>query len=177
MENSAAAEDDMFDPSLSIEERVRRYAAANGRQLEQSLGFGKDGVVFSTNANTAIKVFAREDVFARERNCYLRLMEMHVQEVMGHYVPQLLHSDEEYLVLEMTTVRPPFLLDFASAWLDWPPDFSPEILEEWHQRKSEEFGRHWPRVLVLLKFLEENYGIFLTDVHPGNITFEENDPA
>jgi len=165
----------MFNPSLSAEERVRRYALANSMQLTQSLGFGKDGTVYMTANATAIKVFTHEAVFARERNCYERLKELNVHEVFGHNVPQFVNSDENLLVLEMTSVQPPFLLDFGSAYLDWPPDFPPEVLEEWNQRKSEEFGRNWPKVQLLLEFMADTYGIYLTDVHPGNITFEESD--
>jgi len=34
------------------------------------------------------------------------------------------------LVIEMTMIQPPFLLDFAQAALDEPMDF-PEGLDEW----------------------------------------------
>ena len=162
----------MFNPSLSPDERIRRYSVAQGTHLLQSLGFGKDGTVHLTVQRTAIKVFSHEAVFARERNCYLRLKEFNIHEVLGHNVPQLVNSDEDLLILEMTSVQPPFLLDFASAYLDWPPDFPPEVLEDWRQQKAEEFGPNWPKVLVLLEFLADTYGIYLTDVHPGNITFE-----
>jgi len=40
------------------------------------------------------------------------------------------------------------------------------------EKRARPFGLHWPKVLVMLEFLGDNYGIFLTDVHPGNITFE-----
>jgi hypothetical protein len=166
----------MSQPPDSIEERAQRYARSIGRKLEQPLGFGKDGIVYATDLRTAIKVFGRAEVFARERNCYFRLIERDVLDVLGHGVPQLLHVSDEYFALEMTTVEPPFLLDFASAYLDEPPDFSREVIVDWYEQKAEEFGANWPKVRRILTFLAHNLGIFLTDVHPGNITFKEDNP-
>lgn len=72
----------------------------------------------------------------------------------------------------MTIVKPPFLLDFASAFLDAPPDFSDEIFEEWREEKLELFGEErWHEVLALLATLRHRYGIYLLDVNPGNIKF------
>jgi len=96
---------------------------------------------------------------------------MEVVEVLGHNVPQLCGVDESLRVVEMLIVQPPFLLDFASAYLDYPPDFSDEVLEEWQHAKREEFGDRWGTVLVMLKVLENDYGIYMVDVHPGNISF------
>jgi hypothetical protein len=74
----------------------------------------------------------------------------------------------------MTIVERPFLLDFASAHLDEPPEFTRDVLEQWELAKQEEFGSHWPRVVTLLEILKQEYGIYLLDVHPGNIAFEES---
>jgi len=71
----------------------------------------------------------------------------------------------------MTLVQPPFLLDFASAYLDNDgPDFPSEVMDEWLARKSEEFGPNWGRVPGVLAALHR-LGIVLTDIHPGNIDF------
>ena len=77
--------------------------------------------------------------------------------------------------LEMSIVTRPYLLDFASAYLDWPPDFSPEVLEEWSRRKAKEFGQHWSKVQLILAILGDQYGVFLTDIHRGNIAFDSDD--
>ena len=39
--------------------------------------------------------------------------------------------DESLLVIEMSIVRPPFLLDFAAATLDVEPDFPEGTLDDW----------------------------------------------
>ncbi len=151
------------------------YATAHGIELKHQLGFGKDGMVYSTSAATAIKVLGHQETFARELACYERLGVSGVHEVLGHAVPKLLHSDHDRLVIEMTVVEPPFLLDFASAYLDVPPDFTAEVIEEWQQAKQEEFGRRWGQVTVMLEMLKDQFGIYLLDVHPGNITFSEEE--
>jgi hypothetical protein len=68
----------------------------------------------------------------------------------------------------MTVVTRPFILDFASASLDKPPDFSEEVLADWQAEKAEQFEQRWPEVQGILRSLE-SLGIFLIDVHPGNI--------
>lgn len=83
-------------------------------------------------------------------------------------MPDIIGCDESLMVIEMTIVTPPFVLDFAGARLDSPPDYPPEVLEEWESEKEEQFEDDWPVVRsVMAEF--ESYGIFLCDLHPGNI--------
>ena len=164
----------MTSPLDDFQSRASHYANTRGVEIKQRLGQGKDGTVFSTTARTAVKVYRRKIDLDRELSCYLRLEEHDVREVLGHQVPQLVDVDLNLIVLEMTWVEPPFLLDFASAYLDYPPDFPPEVIEQWHLEKEEQFGPNWPRVQVILEYLKEKFDIYLFDVNPGNITFTEN---
>ena len=163
----------MQDPSQSLLERASLYAASRSIQLKQQLGFGKDGSVYSTSKATAVKVFRLQEMFSREWACYARLSELGIFEILGHWVPQLRGADDRLLVIEMSIVERPFLLDFASAYLDDPPDFPPDVIQQWEESKQEEFGPHWPRVVTLLELLKQDFGIYLLDVHPGNIAFVE----
>jgi hypothetical protein len=115
--------------------------------------------------------------YERERDAYTRLSEHKVEQLDRFEVPQLLDWDDELLVLEMTIVQPPFLLDFGGAYLDGPPEFSDEVWEAWYEQKSEQFGRNWAKVQDLLAILK-GYGVYLTDIHPRNINFldEPEDP-
>ena len=70
----------------------------------------------------------------------------------------------------MTIVTRPFVLDFAGAWLDVPPEFSDEIWDEWEHDKLEQFGYKWTTVQAVLGFLEE-MDIHMVDVSPSNIAF------
>jgi hypothetical protein len=86
-----------------------------------------------------------------------------------------LGADDQLLIIEMTIVEKPFLLDFGGAYLDRAPDFPENVWEEWRQQKEEQFGRNWQVVEGILMILR-TYGIHLIDVHPRNIAFLE-DPA
>jgi hypothetical protein len=80
--------------------------------------------------------------------------------------------DEEFRAIEMTIVRPPFLLDFADAHLDEAPDFSEDVLQQWEEDKAEIFGERWPEVTRILTALKA-LGIYLLDINPRNISFPE----
>jgi hypothetical protein len=152
--------------------RAREYATKYRLFLDRRLGFGKDGIVWETDAFSALKVFRLRERYARETSVYRRLAERHVVNVAGHRVPQLVRADDA-LALEMTIVRPPFVLDFASAYLDGSaPVFPEDVLAEWLAEKQEEFGERWPQARAVLAGLR-SHGVQMTDVHPGNIAFAE----
>ncbi len=70
----------------------------------------------------------------------------------------------------MSIVTRPFVLDFAGAYLDAPPDFTDEIWAEWESGKREQFDVRWPKVKSILSALEE-LDIHMVDVSPTNIAF------
>jgi hypothetical protein len=159
--------------------RAREYLQRTGRALGDELGTGVHGSVFATQSQpekgppavrSAIKIHQREADYCRERDVYLRLQAHGVTTLRGGHVPQLLRYDDVRWVIEMTVVKRPFVLDFAGAYLDQPPDFSAEVLADWEAEKQEHFGPRWPEVQAILRALE-GYGIFLLDVNPGNISF------
>jgi hypothetical protein len=88
----------------------------------------------------------------------------------------LIDHDDALLAIEMTIVEPPFVLDFASAYpVAEAPEFPPEVLEHWLAEKQEQFGALWPRAAAVIRALERDHGLRLTDVHPGNIRFGPDD--
>ncbi|HEY4329242.1 MAG TPA: hypothetical protein VGN88_05865 [Phycisphaerae bacterium] len=151
-------------------ERLQAYAINHALHLESKLGYGKDGTVFLSSAHTAVKVFVSQIPFDRELACYLRLHELEIDEIAGLAVPKMIEFDDTLLVIEMSIVRPPYILDFASAHLDYPPDFPQDVLDIWEQDRLEEFGSNWSRVKIILQIFE-SHGIYLTDIHPRNIAF------
>jgi hypothetical protein len=87
------------------------------------LGFGIHGTVLAAEDNTkpgffAVKFHREQRPFELECRVYHRLREEQTTRILGFNVPQLLQIDEEFRAIEMTIVRPPFLLDFADARLD-----------------------------------------------------------
>ncbi len=92
--------------------------------------------------------------------------------MLGFNVPQLLGYDAEFLVLEMTVVQQPFVLDFAEVRLDFPLEFPDEVWATWLEEKEEQFGERWPVVMrVLAEF--EALDIYLLDVSTRNICFRD----
>lgn len=143
----------------------------SGKEMREQLGWGQDGIVFSTAELTAVKGFKYAEQYQRELAAYRRLQERQVSRIAGLSIPQLIAFDHDLLVIEMEIVTPPFALDFASAWLDSPPPYPPEILEEALANSQELFEEHWPQVSSFLTSLR-GIGIYLSDVNPRNITFE-----
>ena len=147
--------------------RVQQYAGRKGLMLREPLGAGIHGSVFAAEYQTeggrsAVKGHARQPAYERERDVYLRLRECDVTAIRGCHVPALIDYDDELWVIEMTVVSRPFVLDFAGADLDRPPDFSDEVLADWREEKQEPFGPRWPEVEAILGALEA-YGVFMLE--------------
>jgi len=94
--------------------------------------------------------------------------EVHVQfcERAGVRFPCATHLQ----VIEMDIVSKPYVLDFAGARLDVPPQFTEEQWADWEQDRKEKFESRWQKVLEVLDALQE-FGIYMTDASPGNIGF------
>ena len=99
-----------------------------------------------------------------------RLRERGIVQIRGFNVPEFIAADDEWLVLQMTIVPKPFVLDFGGARLDEKPYFPEEIWEEWRERKREMFEKRWHTVEEVI-FEFQLLGIYLMDVHPRNIAF------
>lgn len=157
--------------------RAEEYCGRNGITLGDQLGFGVHGSVFAAENHAngmhiAIKAYEQERFYRRERNVYLRLREFAVTHVRGAAVPLLLGHDDDLWVIEMSIVSRPFVLDFAGAYLDHPPDYSEEVWAGWEAEKREQFGSRWPEVQAILRELE-SYEICMADVNPGNVAFDD----
>jgi len=156
-------------------QHAQTYIHRHNLRLAERLGHGIHGIVYAAErndkpGNVAIKVHRSRDAYERELAAYLRLREEHVEEVFGFNVPKLIHFDEELLVIEMTIVARPFVLDFAGAYLDCAPQFSDEIWREWETEKRDQFESRWPKVQAVMARLEE-LGIYVVDVSPRNVAF------
>jgi hypothetical protein len=151
------------------------YANRHKLRLVERLGFGVHGIVYvaeheGKQDQSAIKALNAAEFYLRERAVYERLRDAKVTEMMGFHVPQIIRSDEASHVIEMTIVTRPFVLDFAGAYLDKPPEFSEEIWAEWELQKQDQFGNRWTTVQDVMTGFEE-LGIYLVDVSPSNIAF------
>lgn len=161
----------MLDDTLK--DKAEAFCAWRKLLPGEFLGCGVHGSVWvvSDKHNPApwvLKLHRATDFYERERDCYLRLQSQGVSQVHGFSVPQLLRHDDTWEAVEMSIVRPPFVLDFAGAWLDEPPEFSAEVWAAWEAEKREQFEEEWSQVRRLLSALE-HWGIHMMDVHPANV--------
>jgi hypothetical protein len=160
-----------YVPELLIS-RAQSYCTRIGTKIEDPiLGCGLQGMVFSTSNQSAIKVHAEKEGFWRELKAYSRLGQYDVREVRGITVPTLRAFDESLQLIEMSLVRPPFIVDFGGAYLDEPPTHAtdPGVKARWMAERDEKFEDNSTVVNAILAELEMRFGIYLTDVHPGNI--------
>ncbi len=153
----------------------RSYASQHQLELAERLGFGVHGIIFATDdkaksGRTAIKAHRELEPYLRERAAYERLKQAGITGILGFNVPQFIRADDDLRVIEMSIVTRPFVLDFAGAYLDAPPDFSEEIWAEWESGKREQFDARWPEVQKVLAALED-LDIYMVDVSPSNIAF------
>jgi hypothetical protein len=162
----------MVDPALP---NAPVYAARYRLQLAERLGSGRQGTVFVAHGNaeegqSAVKVHHSIESYLRERAVYNRLREAGIVEILGFNVPQLIRFDDELRAIEMTIVERPFVLDFASAWLDARPEFPEDAWVCWAADKREQFEERWEIVQEVIAAFAE-LGIHLLDVSPSNIAF------
>jgi hypothetical protein len=156
-------------------ESARVYALRHQLQLAERLGFGIHGIVYAAENKTnfgksVLKIHRYDEPFLRELSIYERLRDEGIGEVSGFNIPDLLAADPALRIIEMSLVARPFVLDFAGAYLDKPPEFSEEIWADWQAEKQEQFGRRWPDVETVL-FALKTLGIHMVDVTPSNIAF------
>jgi|SRR5678815_5342597 hypothetical protein len=148
--------------------RLRAYAANHNLLVEERLGGGTDGEVWGTDVSTVLKVFVRKDVYENEIACYHRLEELGIQSIHGHAIPKLERFDDYLCLIELSTVKAPYLLDFGKAYLDRPHDFSNEAMEDWQSQMDEIWGEYWPKIRAIKNKLQ-SIGILYLDTKPGNV--------
>ena len=102
-------------------DRLSEFAIKSGRILDEQLGWGNEGLVYSTTSKTALKAYLHENLYQNEKRVYERLSDHSVKRLHGFAVPLFVSASDELRVLEMTIVTPPFIIDFAGAYLDKRP--------------------------------------------------------
>jgi hypothetical protein len=158
-----------------LEVRARLYAEALGISIEKRLGYGSDGCVWKTSRRTAIKVFESSKIYEVELECYRRLERAGVTEICGFAVPRLASHSDELLVVEMSLVNPPYVLDFGKVTLDRQPDYPPATIAYAREEQKEWWGDLYPTIRSIVGRLQ-SLGIFYADPKPGNIMPENWDP-
>ncbi|MFH5802846.1 hypothetical protein [Alienimonas sp. DA493] len=157
-------------------ERAERFDDRYRIVYTTELGAGYDGIVLGMAAPSAVKALRHERLYRKEVAVYRRLEEHGVRTVDGFRIPRLIRTDDELWTFEMSWVNPPFVLDFAGAYLDEEPPWAgdEEVYGTWLAEKQEQFGaERWSIVAGVLATFRR-YGVYLADVKPGNIEFADD---
>lgn len=160
-----------------LESIAKQYATLKGLQvdLQRPLGAGTDGSVWPTSRKSAIKVLEFEKNYRQELRCYQRLLTEKVFRLDGLAVPKLVDYDDSLLVVEITIVEPPYLLDFGKAYLDESPPYTNEELSRFLTELAAHFNTDdLPRTKKILRLLR-NYGIEYLDAKPKNIRLRSDE--
>lgn len=160
---------------------ARATSYANSRKIhvlrKEKLGHGSDGAVWRTNRPSAVKALESEPKYKNELECYRRLKRAAVKSLAGFDVPVLEGWDDGLMVVEMSIVTPPYLLDFGKVWIDQPPPyyFDRQRVANAQADGRELFGKNWQDVEVVLYQLRKKFGIYYADPRPGNINCGDDD--
>jgi hypothetical protein len=136
---------------------------------------GREAEVLVSSNATVVKFHHREPPYARELEVYQFLLERGIESVTGFNIPQLLRSDDELRAIEMSIVRPPFLLDFAGALTDEEHQRlvmdDDEIEDRLFERVNELFDDRAADALAVANAFARLTGYMMMDLHPGNLRF------
>ena len=124
---------------------------------------------------SVVKAFFRLDRFKNEVECYRRLAGT---SCIGEFtIPRMLGRREDLVVIQISLVTPPFLLDFGKVHLDAPPPHyaDSQFQERLVNSMRAQFGVRWREVLAALTELETTFKIYHLDPRVGNFEFDEDD--
>lgn len=142
------------------------------------LGGGTDGEVWRSTRPAAIKAFLHVKNYRDELESYQRLQQAGLHRLCGFDIPRLSAWNDDLLVIEMSIVQPPYLLDFGKVYFDGPPTdvYDRERMNVGRAEAKANFGANWPAVAQALFALQERVGIWYVDPKPANIDCGIDDP-
>jgi hypothetical protein len=158
-------------PSNDLENRANEYSALLGLKIVSRSVSAPMGWFFETDRETAVKVVERRRNYLHELQSYQRLKAKQINSLRGFSIPVLIHHHDPLMVIEMTIVTAPYLIDFGKVYIDQPPD--PAWFQQIEIDGHEHFEDRWPEVRSLLGLLQL-HGIYYLDPKPGNIKFRDD---
>lgn len=158
-----------------MDEILRIYEQLYGVVFNGRLGEGKDGEVYQTTGMTAVKFLGSLEYYDRELRAYRLLADLGINELAGHECPRFVRTDDTLLSIEMTIVRPPFIVDFVSAYTDEELErlnFTEDVINEREAFWLERFGERWANVTQIRNEFHRLTGLTLLDLSHNNVRFE-----
>lgn len=166
-------------PSSEPEARLVVDDYLSPDRATQKVGGGVNGIVFFTSRGSAVKVLALRQSFEKELMAYQRLDLLGIRAVCGFTVPHLIGHCDKRLVIEMSLVQRPFLLDFASCCIDIKPQqaYTQEWVDQYIERIEILHDERASKVFEVYNTLARMSGIYHTDLRPTNIGFQDEESA
>ena len=127
--------------------------------------------MWRTSRPSALKIHQRRESYVAERDAYVRLRDCQIRNIAGLSVPDMLGHDDGLWAIEMTIVFPPFIVDVASAYLDFPPDWPEDEGHMLIDMIRDRFDDQADEILAVYHELGLRAGIYLSDFHRHNIKF------
>ncbi len=169
----------MFIDDAELFRRADAYCKSRKIRVhgKEKLGHGSDGSVWRTSRPSAVKALQAQKTYQNEVECYKRLAADHIQELCGLHVPLMEGFDDDLMVIEMSIVTPPYLLDFGKVSIDTPPPyyFDHQLVANSEAEGRDLFGSLWSEVQPVLYALRKRFGIYYADPRPGKINFGRED--
>lgn len=161
----------MDETSLNPEQRVLRYLNGKRGIEQRRLGSGTDGEVFIVTGYTAVKVLYDEHRYLNELMAYRRLAEEGIEKIGQFVIPRLLGNHDRMHIIEMTVVRPPYLIDFGKSSVDTGQGWSNSAMAEWWEKIEDRFENDAPIASQIFTQLRRKAGIYHWDLNPQNLNF------
>lgn len=138
----------------------------------ESLGYGVSGFVFAAPDHlSAVKAHHYAEAYSTELQAYKLLRKKYRSiNLLGLNIPKLLGNDDDLSVIQMSIVKPPFLLDFAGVKFA-DPGFSGETNAEIREAIVEQFGRDAHIPFAVYERLKQ-IGIYYLDLRPSNLNLK-----
>ncbi len=156
----------LYDKNLLLQ-KAKNYCNIKGIDIIQKLGQGTQGIVYQSNRNTALKIYDLSSGYYRERDIYKRLRDRKIDSINEFKIPRILEWNDELLILEMSIVHVPCILDFGGAYIDKAPEHFSLRDEEWEKQKGEDFGANWEEAKIIIREIEQRADIWLADINTG----------
>lgn len=153
----------------AAEDRAREYLGTSAPL--RRLGWGISGAVFlSHDLRTAVKVLHYQERYEAEVRAYRILAQHRLFRLHGLTIPKPRGRDDRLRAVQMDIVDPPYLLDFAGVEFR-PPDFSPDVMDQWRQNLDEMYG---PNVSVAYSVYEslKRLGMYYLDFRHSNMRLD-----
>lgn len=91
---------------------------------------------------------------------------------IGRFViPRLHNADTALLIIEMSVVRPPFLIDFGKATVDDDQGWTPDLIATWWEKVNDVFEKDAPIASSIFTQLRDKAGVYQWDLNPANLNF------